>query len=427
MLRKLIIALWAGLLFLPGPLYGSSYVQKSVLAEGYWVKMKIDRSGIYKITYEQLEKMGLPDPSRPHLFGNGGGMLPEKNSASHPDDLLEIPVKLYKGPDNEFNKGDYLLFYATGPVRWYYSADDSSFYHINPLYDKGAYYFITSSSKPVKEITTEPFVDDPPTDTCSSFDDYRFHDTDRENLIKSGREWYEPLPTLSPVTFNFSFPGRITHDVVRMRIRVIARSSRTSYFSFAAGDHSLPALSVGPVNIYSYTSAYARAGSRKYVFTTEGEDLPVTISSQSSDQTNARAWLDYIDIQARSQLVLTGNQLAFRDIRTAGPGNITSFYIMTEGGEVWDVTDIHKVSRMETKEEYNALLFRVHTDSLRQFIVFRGNDFPSPEIVEKEMPNQNLHGLPQAGLVIVSYPDFMTRPFSWDSITTTMTTCPLPW
>jgi hypothetical protein len=357
--------------------------------------------------------MGLPDPSHPHVYGNGGGMLPEMNNTAHADDLLEVPVWFNNGADGKFNEGDCLFFYASGPVKWIYSAEDSSFYHLNPLYDKAAYYFITSSDTPTKVITEEPFCEEDPTGVSASFDDYLFHETDHENLIKSGREWYEPLPTLSPVTFHFSFPSRIVSDVIRLRIRVIARSPRTSSFHVKAGTQDLSPIYVGPVNIYSYTSAYAKEGSQRYNFTSEGDDIPVILSYQNSDQSNSRAWLDKIDIQVRRQLLFTGDEMSFRDIRTAGPGMITTFHISladgTTGGTVWDITDLHEVKQIETRKENNTLLIRVHTDSLRQFIVFSDSDFPTPEIVEKGVPNQDLHGLPQAGLVIVSYPEFMEQ------------------
>ncbi len=413
MLKRLFIMICSGIFLSLHLLWAASYVPHSVLAKGYWVKVKITKSGIYKITYDDLKEMGLPDPAHPHIFGNGGGMLPEQNGVYHPDDLLELPLWISKGGDGVFNKGDYMLFYATGPVRWQYSPGDSSFYHINPLYDKAAYYFITSSSSAIKEIPLEPFAEETPTDNVTSFDDYLYHETDRENLIKSGREWYEPLPTLSPVTFHFSFPHRLPAAPIRMQIRVVARSSRTSRFDIKTADSDLTSILVGPVNIFSYTSAFAKTGIRKYHFFSSGEDdLPVTISYQSNDQVNARAWLDKIDIQVRRKLILTENEMPFRDIRTVGPGRTTDFFISLDGntgGIVWDITDIHQVKWVETREENNTLHCRVHTDSLRQFIVFRGSAFPSPEIAEKPLPNQDLHGLPQAELVIVSYPAFMEQ------------------
>ena len=413
MLKRLFITICSGIFLSLNLLWAASYVPHSVLAKGYWVKIKVTESGIYKITYDELKEMGLPDPAHPHIFGNGGGMLPEKNNAYHPDDLLELPVWVSKGADGVFSQGDYILFYATGPVRWHYSNNDSSFYHINPLYDDAAYYFVTSSSAEIKEIPKEPFVGETPSDTATSFDDYLCHEVDRENLIKSGREWYEPLPTLSPVTFHFSFLHRLRSAPVRMQIRVVARSSRTSYFGIHAAGADLTSILVGPVNIFSYTSAFAKTNIKKYNFISAGEDdIPVTISCQSNDQVNARAWLDKIDLQVRRELVLTKNAMSFRDIRTVGPGRITSFFISLDGktgGYVWDITDIHHVKHVETRDEHNMLHCRVHTDSLRQFIVFRGSDFPSPGVVEKPLPNQDLHGLPQAELVIVSYPAFMEQ------------------
>ncbi|HHJ09450.1 MAG TPA: type IX secretion system sortase PorU [Bacteroidetes bacterium] len=389
------------------------YKSVSVLASGYWVKIKVLKSGIYKITYKELTDMGLSNPSHPRIFGNGGWMLPEANYAPHPDDLEEIPIWMNKGSDNAFNQNDYLLFYAKGPEKRYYATQDSMYRHQLNLYDAGAYYFITSGGTG-KTIMTEKYIDSVPDYVTSAFDAFQWHEIDKENLIQSGREWYEPISTQSSSTFDFSFPGRIQEEAVRIRIRVVGRSSATSYFNIEAGGIQLAPISVAAVNLNSFTTAFARAGTKDYKMIPQtGDDIPVIISFNSADQVNSRAWLDYIDIQTRCRLILSGKELFFRDIHSVAPGNISEFILETTklNVRVWDITDLNNVREIETKFSGNKITFRVSTDTLKEFIAFSGKDFPSPEVIEKNLPNQNLHGLPQAEMIIVTHPNFLEEAY----------------
>ncbi|MCD6201480.1 MAG: type IX secretion system sortase PorU [Bacteroidales bacterium] len=367
------------------------------------------QSGIHKITYKELADMGLADPSHPRIFGNGGWMLPEANDIAHPDDLEEIPVWLDKGSDNTFNQNDYLLFYARGPEKWYYSVQDSMFRHQIHLYDEGAYYYITSGGTG-KTILPESFVDSVPDYITSSFDAFQWHEIEKENLIQSGREWYEPLTTQSSSKFDFLFPGRIQKEAVRMKIRVAGRSSATSYFHIETGGIQLAPISIGAVNLNSFTTAYARAAVANYMLSPQaGEDISVILSYSTADPVNARAWLDYIDMQTRCHLTFRNQELFFRDIRSVSPGNISEFTLETSDAStrIWDITNLNNVREVETQYSGNKLTFRLHTDTLKEFIAFSGKDFSTPEIIEKNLPNQNLHALPQSELVIVTYPDFL--------------------
>ena len=51
------------------------YAAHSVLAEGKWIKVKVDQTGIYKLTYAELKAMGFSDPTKVSVHGYGGAML----------------------------------------------------------------------------------------------------------------------------------------------------------------------------------------------------------------------------------------------------------------------------------------------------------------------------------------------------------------
>ena len=44
---------------------------QSVLASGNWYKMAVEESGMHKLTYEQLQEIGLSNPASVRIYGRG--------------------------------------------------------------------------------------------------------------------------------------------------------------------------------------------------------------------------------------------------------------------------------------------------------------------------------------------------------------------
>ena len=99
-------------------------------------------------------------------------------------------------------------------------------------------------------------------------------------------------------------------------------------------------------------------------------------------------------------------QMAFRDLRSVGTGQVTDFKLSNcpVGLKVWEVTDIHQIKEIPLTLNGTNAVFRVRTDSLREFIAFHGTSFPTPQWVGS-VANQNLHGGSIPELLIV-YPPF---------------------
>ena len=89
----------------------------SVLATGNWYKLGVNADGVYKINHSFLKKMGIDpskiDPRNIKVFGNPGGMLPQKNSIERVQDLQENAILVIGESDGKFDKNDYILFYVT--------------------------------------------------------------------------------------------------------------------------------------------------------------------------------------------------------------------------------------------------------------------------------------------------------------------------
>ncbi|MGC9470608.1 MAG: type IX secretion system sortase PorU [Bacteroidales bacterium] len=386
-----------------------SYASNSLLASGLWYRMKVDRDGIYRITYNQLTELGFSDPSQVRIFGKGGAMLPEENDAPKTDDLEENAIWFEKGSDGIFNQGDYLLFYGKGPGDWHYDTLRKEFIHHPHLYATEAVYFITDQAGEGLEVPSVPSSSLPPTHTVTTFDDYRIHESDVQNLIHSGRQWLEPMSIINPKHLSFSFPNLHTAIPVRVSAQLAARSSASTGFTVSVNDTELFSVPIGAVNMGSYTSDYAKENEGSASLTVSQDEVTVTLRYHHQGITSSACWIDWIRVNAVRELIMTGDQMHFRNTRTAGPDEVSRFILSeaASGLSVWDITQPTLPVRMEGTFSDNQFLFTAETPEIKEYIAFRQENFHEPVIETTPLPNQNLHGSPPADLVIVSHPGFL--------------------
>ena len=169
---------------------GMQTVSNSVLASGDWKMFRVDKTGIFRITYAELQTMGLSNLENVSIWGHGGKQLPYWNNQPSPDDLIQLPIWIERGDDGVFNQGDYILFYAEGPATWAIQENDSIFSHSIHKYSDFIHYFIsTSKSNPQRVQSISP-PSAPHTKVSNSFDALVFFERNDTNLIKSGRQWF---------------------------------------------------------------------------------------------------------------------------------------------------------------------------------------------------------------------------------------------
>ena len=71
------------------------YASSSRLAQGRWMKVRIDTDGLYRIPASTLRSWGFSDISRVRVFGYGGRSISNVLSASeYIDDLPMAPCEL---------------------------------------------------------------------------------------------------------------------------------------------------------------------------------------------------------------------------------------------------------------------------------------------------------------------------------------------
>ena len=89
-------------------------VNNSVLSNGKWARFYVDTAGVFKINKALLQEIGISttnlDPRTLKIYGNNGGMLPEKNSDFRYNDIPENSIYIKGESDGIFNDEDFILF-----------------------------------------------------------------------------------------------------------------------------------------------------------------------------------------------------------------------------------------------------------------------------------------------------------------------------
>lgn len=391
----------------------ANYATASVLSTGSWYKMRVSQTGIHKIDYETLKELGIDadniDPRKLHIYGNGGGYLPEANAVPRHDDLVENPIVVIGENDGKFNTSDYVLFYAQGPSLWRYDDSTGTFYYDMNPYDTYNYYFITVNGQNGKRVSSQPSAGTANVST-TSFDSYANHELEEVNFIRSGREWFGDYFNFSTTNreFKLNLPGIVSGEPLTITTEVASRSGGTGcQFPVNVNGTTLYTHVTSPT-FSDYTSRYASINRQTATFNASGSQVGVTISFQNASS-SAEGWLNYIELNARSNLSFNGNQLQFRDSRTIGAGNITEFVITGAADQIWDVTDPTNAQSQQFSNS-GGMRFTTATDVLKEFVAFNySGNFPKPEAVGA-VANQNLHGvLAQPDYVIVTTAELMTE------------------
>ena len=387
-----------------------SYSSVSVLSSGQWFKIGLTRNGIYRIDYSRLKQLGLTNPSNPRIFGNNFGQLSYYNDDPKPDDLKEISILIVKGSDGIFNEGDYLLFYGEGTDRWKYNMSTDDYEYIRHNYSDTAFYFLTSSSTSGKSVTVAPDIISPPTYYSDSYDALYIHEVETENLIKSGREWYQPVSVISGISINPGFTEVISSESIEYKIRVLGRSSIPSIFRFYEGTTLLRTIEVPEVNLLSSTGIYAEETTITGSYDPDSDSPLYEIRFIDNGEMEAKGWLDYVILRARTSTSFTGNTAEFSDSRSVMPGGVTEFTVHSNltGFSIWDVSDPFNPQIIQYTKNGEDNIFKANTDSLKTFLAFSPTMALTPVFPSGTVPAQDLHGSEAADMIIIAHPLFIS-------------------
>lgn len=389
----------------------SLFTSQSVLQSGNWVKIRIQKSELYRISYSELVEMGFTNPDELKIYGNSEGMLPIENSANYQDDLTQISIQYEKGADGEFNSGDYVIFYAKGPDEWIYNESDDFYSFKKHIYSDYNYYFLTTDVGNLKNIPDQENPSGTPIETITDFTDHQHYEKDLKNLLESGQDWFgENFDVTTEMDFNFNFPNLITSSPVKIETRLIARSSVSSTFTIQSDNQTIATPSLGSVNMSSYTSTYATENTIQESFNSNSDDITIHIE-YNKPSGSSEGWLDYITLNAQCQLNLLDNYLDFRYYNTDPSSKIVEFNIenCNSNTKVWNVTNPTQAINLELGVTGTTGTLKVEVQpGLNEFVAFNNSDFNTVTTIGS-VENQNLHGESHYDMIIITHPDFISQ------------------
>ena len=385
--------------------------QPSVLASGNWYKIGITATGFYKIDYNFINSLGINpstvNPADIRIFGNGGKMLSEDNSISRYNDLQENSIWV-NASGSSFASTDFAVFYGVGTTNWIKDSTEKLFMHQNNLYADTAYYFITFNKGAGARIAGQTFTGTPNV-TVNSYNYYDVHDLDLINPVKLGKVWYGEQfnPILSNLFQTFTFNPGTTIDSVLYRISM----GSTCDISGSCYDVSVNGANTGTSPIANATTGDDLMSLSPYTnkVACYSSSINIGIKFNPADAVGL-GYLDYVEINGRSPLTLTGNQINFRDWNSVGAGNIANYQLQGANAstQVWDVTNPQIPVLMNGNFSSGTFTFLQDASYLHEFAAFSTTNFKSPKYIGV-VPNQNLHDSAFYDCIIVTYPDFLEQ------------------
>lgn len=400
---------------LPKSLNKTSYAANSVLATGVWYKIATMNNGVHRIDYTFLKNLGINidaiDPRNIKIYGNGAGMLPEKNNAFRYDDLKEKAIIVQGENDGKFNTNDFVLFYGQSQKDFWIYDKNNQVYNCQPnLYSDTTYHYLTIANNAGKRITVIPSETNASYNS-NTYDALAHHEEDLVNFVKTGRNWYgEDFNRTPQRVFTSIFNDLDTSQNIIFQSNIAGRAAQNSSFDVNINgqfilNHQCSALSL------AYDGVYADTDFKRVNFKSNSNRLDIAYSYNGPIAQGANGWLDFYTINAKSFLRNSGRQIVFSDKNSVGSNVISKFnFTAARNLTIWDVSNKTEVFAIQGNFEAsnNQFNFSAKTDSLRWFVAYDGTNFFKP-ISFGKIANQNIHGLGAVQGIIITHPDFLTE------------------
>nr|WP_315258521.1 type IX secretion system sortase PorU [uncultured Flavobacterium sp.] len=370
----------------------STSITNSVLASGDWYRFYIEKSGVYRISKDFLQQLGINlngiNPKKIKIYGNGGKMLPLTNSSFYPDDLTENAIQIQGESDGVFSSEDYILFYGQGTSNW----NEESQTYLN-LYDTKSYYYINVQGDDGKRILDMSQPASPNTITITSYDDYQIHEVDEKNIAQVGRQWVgESFEINNNQEFTFDFPNIDASIPVNLNVFLASAAYTPTSFKVIANGQDVGTVSFASLSTRSEIQYFNnRLTNTPFTGST---NIKIQLTYNNNGVPGSKGFLDFIQLKAKSKLQGFGKQFHFQyDLANSSLGVISyNFTNASSISQIWNITDIYNVTKTENNNG-NAFSFKANLGELQKYIAIDPNDYYTPLKESKsKIANVNIKG-----------------------------------
>ena len=395
-MRRLLLLLF--IIFMPtikiSAAEGDSLSTKSLLSSGTWVKIRVEKPGVYQLSHSSLRSMGFSTPDRVKLYGLNVEVVPETGLFGDEGDLQELPL---------YRMSDKLLFYARGTTQWTLQTSKgvTSFTHFNNPYSKYKYYLLTEGDSPM-DFPTYSYETGSDAHETTDFPDYSLIESDGYSFMNSGRTFFESYDYQSGNSrnYNLDLPGLSDRGRVRLDVQFCAAGTTASELEVSLNDTVIGSITIPKLGNYDH--GILRSGSFSV---NEGVKTKNTVKLVHSRLSGIPGHLDYIRATYDRKLQLDGDYLLFRPdtdgdvvFKVSGASDGTVVWRVSRDGEVESVKGSVSSGVLSVPFTSESEDFTWMDEEL--VALNPSSTFPSPSVVGK-IANQDLRSLSNLDLVIV--------------------------
>lgn len=404
--------------------FGRSFAQDnaphSVLSQHTWVKMAVAEEGVYQLDYATLSAMnfdmGNLNPNQIRIFGNVSGRLPERNSESRPDDLNELAIYVSGAEDGSFDEGDYVLFYGQEPTRWKLKASTGKIYERQRNYysDSTYYYLCVDSGEDGLRIGNKSTLPvEGATTLITEFPDFTWHEKELFSPYSIGQNWFgEMLDTQDTLLeIPFYLPNLVKDKPIYINASVLGRMKKTSlHYDMWVNDNVL--VSNGSISAVSNDGYhYGNAATVDRQILSDSDTLLFSLRLYPHEK-GPLLFLDYVEMFYWRQLKRVGSAFPFRLITNQFGYGVTAIWVQNASTDfqLWDVTEPLNPVVQECIQSSGNFVFATDERTERRYLMFRPAGI-RPITSWTSLPNQDLHAITSADMLIITAPDFLQQAF----------------
>lgn len=348
---------------------------------GKWVKLSFNKSGIYKVTFEDLESWGLMpnqvSENNFHLLGIQGEILSSLNPDSVISQSEEIPMQLVLGSDKQWGSGDYFLFYVSSSSG--FSVKSSGISHYKNIYTPKTQMMFGFNNRPGKRIAWRESSESP-TEFISKSTWTYVHDSDIVNLNAMGRVWLGERLGNETLNRNFSISLPTGIDTVEVQVAtgsVIEESAATLITSVNSlkDTLNLSPLSIGTYDTYKYNL-------RNYRIAVNNQRLDLALRLIRPNSKSS-LYLDYFRCTGIREIVFNGTPLVLMDHRWLSMNRAVGIKFQNSTSvpvKFWDISNPMEPQEWKITATGSDNVVVLPADITKsQFIVFDESNVFSPK------------------------------------------------
>lgn len=365
------------------------YAAGSVLAQGRWVKIKVPRSGLYRISPAMLKSLGFTAPSRVRIHGYGGRRISDVlSTANYVDDLPATYSELT-------DKG--IVFYAHGPGEWT-EVSRGRYHYVQNIYTTDGYYFITEAPEDSEAPAAEPTGTPGKEPSAATYFTERVHHEQELTLAA------DHGPALVGEDFRFKnhhditfrTPGAIKGEEAWLECSFISTLYKPGKLLISANGKELANPTLPQVKP-PHGNQSETISRNTFAISEESPETTVVSLSLSTQGTPARANLNYLSLNYRRKLEIPASGY----LEFTGAASAYCLANASADTRIWEISN-DGIKKVNCETGNNEACWTMPSAASKHYAAWTpAADLPSPEVCGN-VYNQDLHSLESHDMLIVA-------------------------